>query len=57
MEKFADVLDQAEAQRGAEIQAILSNRVEYSSGLEPAGFCKYCSFVVYNPKQFFCDST
>jgi hypothetical protein len=56
MEKFADVLDVAEALREAEVQSALANRKEYSSGIKPSGFCNYCESELDNPKQLFCDS-
>lgn len=56
MEKFADVLDVAEALREAEVQSALANRKEYSSGIKPNGECHQCGYLFDNEKQLFCDS-
>lgn len=56
MERQADVLDQAETLREKEMQAIIANRKQYSSGIKPNGECHQCGYLLDNEKQLFCDS-
>jgi len=56
MERHADILDQAEQFRERELQSLINNRKQYSSGIKPNGECHQCGYLFDNEKQLFCDS-